>query len=50
MQITETRSEVNATMTYGWYRTLRPPKIHPYTKCGIHSSNNIRDMLWTRIF
>ena len=33
------------TVTQGGYATLRHPKIHAYTKFGIPTSNNIRDML-----
>ena len=42
MQILETRSEVKVTMTQGWYTTLRHRKMHPNTKFGIPSSNNMR--------
>ena len=47
MLILETRSEVKVTMTQVWYATLRH---HAHTKFGIPTSNNIRDMLRTRIF
>ena len=51
MPILETRSEVkvNATVTKEWYATLHHTKMHVHTKFGIATSNNIRDMLWTRI-
>ena len=50
--ILKTRSEVkfNVTVTQLWYATLRHPKMHPHTKFEIPTSNNIRDMPWTRLF
>ena len=48
--ILKTRSEVKVTVTRKWYMTLRYPKMHPHTKIGIPTSNNIRDMLRTRLF
>ena len=50
MQFIETRSEVKATVTQLWYATLRHPKMHPYTKFEIPTSNNMRDILKTRLF
>ena len=52
MQFLETRSEVKFkdTVTQLWYVTLLHPKMHPHTKFEIPTSNNIRDMLWTRFF
>ena len=52
MPFLETRSEVKfkVTVTQLWYATLRHPKMHPHTKFEIRTSNNIRDMLWTRLF
>ena len=50
IQTLETRSEVKVTVTQGWYATLCHPKTHAHTKCGIPTANNMRDMLWTRIF
>ena len=47
--IVKTRSEVKVTVTQLWYATLRHPKMHPHTKFEIPTSNNIRDMLWTRL-
>ena len=48
----EIRSEVNfkITVTPKWYPTLSYPKMHPQTKFEIPTSNNIRDMLRTRLF
>ena len=52
MQFLETRSEikVKVTVTQLWYATLPYLKMHPHTKFEIPTSNNIRDMLWTRLF
>ena len=52
MQFLETRSEVKfkVTVTQLWYVTLGHPKMHPHTKFEIPTSNNIRDMLRTRLF
>ena len=52
MQFLETRSEVKfkVTVTQLWYATLCHPKMHPHTKFEIPTSNNIRDMLRTRLF
>ena len=52
MQFLETRSEVKfkVTVTQLWYATFRHPKMHPHTKFEIPTSNNIRDMLRTRLF
>ena len=52
MQFLETRSEVKfkVTVTQLWYATLCHPKMHPHTKYEIPTSNNIRDMLRTRLF
>ena len=47
MQILETRSEVKVTVTQGWHTTFRHLKMHPQTKFGIPTLNNIRDMLRT---
>ena len=51
MQFLETRSEVKfkVTVTQLSYMTLRHPKMHPHTKFEIPTSNNIRDMLRTRL-
>ena len=48
-QFLETRSEVKfkITVTKLWYATLPHPKMHPHNKFGIHTSNYIKDMLWT---
>ena len=46
----ETRSEVRVKVTQLWYATLPYLKMHPHTKFEIPTSNNIRDMLWTRLF
>ena len=50
MQFLEIRSEVKfkVTVTQLWYTTLPHPKMHSHTKFEIPTSNNIRDMLWTR--
>ena len=52
MHFLETRSEVKfkVTVTHLWYVTLRHPKKHPHTKFEIPTSNNMKDMLWTRLF
>ena len=52
MQFLQTRSEVKfkVTVTQLWYATLRHSKTHPHTKFEIPTSNNIRDMLRTRLF
>ena len=50
MSILETRSEVNVTVTEGWYVTLRHPMMHAHTKFLIPTSNDMRDMLQTRLF
>ena len=52
MQFLEIRSEVKfkVTVTKLWYATLRNPRMHPHTKFEIPTSNNIRDMLRTRLF
>ena len=52
MQFLETRSEVKfkVTVTQLWYATLCHPKMHPPNKFEIPTSNNIRDMLRTRLF
>ena len=52
MQFLETRSEVKfkVTVTQLWYGTLRHPMMHRHTKFEIPTSNNIRDMLRTRLF
>ena len=49
MQFLETRSEVKVTVTQLWYATLHL-KMHPHTKFKVPTLNNIRDMLWTRLF
>ena len=50
-QFPETRSEVKfkVTETQLWYVTLCHPKMQPHTKFEIPTSNNIRDMLRTRL-
>ena len=52
MQFLATRPEVKfkVTVTQLWYATLLHPKMHPHPKFEIPTSNNIRDMLWTRFF
>ena len=52
MQYLETRSEVKfkITVTQLWYVTLCHPKMHHHTNFEIPNSNNIRDMLRTRLF
>ena len=52
MQFLETRSEVKfkVTVTQLWYMTFCQHKMHPHTKFEIPTSNNIRDMLRTRLF
>ena len=52
MQFLQTRSEVKfkVTVTQFWYATLPHLKVHPHTKFEIPTSNNIRDMLRTRLF
>ena len=52
MQFLEIRSEVKlkVTVTQLWYTTLSHPKMHSHTKFEIPTSNNIRDMLRTRLF
>ena len=50
MPILGTRSEVKVAVTQGRYATLIHPKMRAQTKFGIPTSNNIRDMLQTRIF
>ena len=52
MQFLETRSGVKfkVTVTQLWYATLCHLKMHPHTKFEITTSNNIRDMLRTRLF
>ena len=47
--IQETSLEVKVTVTQGRYVTLCHPKMHADTKYGIPTSNNIRDMLRTRL-
>ena len=49
--ILKTRSEVKikGTVTQGWYATLCHLKINPHTKFGVPTSNNVRDMLRTRL-
>ena len=49
MPILETRSEVEVTVTKGWYATLLHPKMHAHTKVGIPTSNNMRYVLDTNI-
>ena len=51
MQFLETMSEVKfkVTVTQLWYAILRHRKMHPYTKFEIPTSNNIKDMLRTRL-
>ena len=38
--ILKTRSEVKVTVTQNWYKTYHHPKLHPYTRFGIPTSNN----------
>ena len=51
MQFLETRSEVKfkVTETQLWYLTLCHPKMQLHTDFEILTSNNIRDMLLTRL-
>ena len=51
-QFLETRSEVkvNVTGTQRWCATLFHPKMHPHTKFGIPTSNNIGDIVQKRSF
>ena len=51
MQFLEIKSEVKfkVTVTQSWYGTLCHPKMRPHTKFEISTSNNIRDMLPTRL-
>ena len=44
----KTKSEVKVTVTRKWYATLGHPKMHPHTKFGIPTSNNIGDMHRTK--
>ena len=41
---------VKVTVTQKWYVTLCHPKTHPHNKFGIPTSNEVVDMLWTRLF
>ena len=52
IQFLETRSEVKfkVTVTQLWYKTLPHLKMHPHTKFEIPTSNNIRDIIRTRLF
>ena len=52
MHFLETKSEVKfmVTLTELLYATLCHLKKHPQTKFEIPTSNNIKDMLWTRLF
>ena len=52
MQFLENRSEVKfkVTVTQLWYATLCHPKMHSHTKFEILTSNNIRNMLQTRLY
>ena len=52
MQFLEIRSEVKfkVTVTQLWYATLCHPKMHHHTIFEIPTSNNIRDILRTRLF
>ena len=52
MQFLETRSEVKFKVieTQLWCATLRHPKMHSNAKLEILTSNNIRDVLWARLF
>ena len=51
MQFLETRSEVKlkVIVTQLWYATLYYPKMFSHTKFEIPTSNNIRDVLLTRL-
>ena len=44
------RSDFKATVTQGWYVTLRHPMNHAHTKFGIPTSIDMRYMLRTRLF
>ena len=48
--ILQTRSEVKVKVIQKWYVTFRHQKLHPLTKFGIPTFNNIGDMLLTRFF
>ena len=37
-------------MTWKFNSTLRHPKMHPQTKFGVPTSNNVRDMLPSQVF
>ena len=52
MQFLETRSEVKfkVIVTGLWYATVRHPKMLSQTKFEIPTSNNIGDVLRTRLF
>ena len=52
MLILETSSEVKVivTVTQGRYATFCHPKLHVHTKFEIPTSNNLRDLLRTRMF
>ena len=52
MQCLENRSEIKfkVTVTQLWYATLCHSKMHPHAKFEIPTSNDIRDMLWIRLF
>ena len=45
---TKSDVKVKVTVTRKWYATLRHPKMHPHTKCGIPTSKNKGEMHWTR--
>ena len=48
--LTRLEVKVNVTVTLGWYLTLNHPKMHAHTKYGCPISNDMRDMLRTRLF
>ena len=45
----ELRPEVKVTVTRRQYTTFHDPKVYPHIEFGIPTSNNIGNMLWTRI-
>ena len=49
MIILKMSPDVKVTVNQNEYETLVDHKMHPHTKFGIYTSNNIGDMLWTRL-
>ena len=50
MVILDMRSQFKVTVTQIWCMTHYHPKMHPYTKFWIPTSNNVDDILQTRLF